>query len=198
MLGLGTAIILMGSVMLASCGSGDEQTEAAMRISVCSNYVGEEQLQAFSDGLFAAHSDWMAGETPVTVEAINMGSEDLDGAAYGAAIMQVSARVVSKELDIMICGGQDASRNARSDMFYALDEIFTEDEIAQFGDRLLAYEKVDTDGNPTGELTPVCGVRLSSEALDAIYGAGEYGIFIVGNTTHLEQAKEVFLALAGE
>lgn len=109
--------------------------------------------------------------------------------------MQVTARAAGKELDIMICGEKDAARNARSELFYSLEEVFTEDEIAQFGDRTLSYELVDTDGNPTGERTPACGVKLDSEALDAIYGTDEYGIFIVGSTPHLDQAKEVFLAL---
>lgn len=195
-LAMGAAVI-MSAALFASCGSGETEPTATMQVSVCGSYVAEESLQAFSDELFASHPDWAEGETPVTVEAISMGSEDIDGTAYGAAIMQVTARAATKELDIMICGGKNAARNARSDLFYSLDEIFTEEEIARFGETL-SYEMVDTDGNPTGEWTPACGVKISSPALDAIFGGDEYGVFIVGSTTHLDQAKEVFLALTAQ
>lgn len=188
---------IMSAAMLTSCG-GEAKPTAAMQVSVCAGYVDEGKLQTFSDELFAAHPDWTEGETPVTVEPISMGSEELDGTAYGAAILQVSARAAGNELDVMICGGQDAARNTRSDLFYPLEEIFTEEEIAQFGDRLLSYETVDTDGNLDGGETPVCGVRIQNEILDEIYGTTEYGVFIVCSTTHLDQAKEVFLALAAQ
>lgn len=194
-LALGMAGV-MAAGMLTSCGGGEAEPTATMQLSVCASYVDEEKLQAFSDELFAAYPDWAEGETPVTVESIHMGSEELDGAAYGASIMQVTARAAGNELDVMICGGQDAARNTRSDLFYSLDDLFTEEEIAQFGDRLLSYEMVDTDGNPTGEQTPVCGVQIQNDTLDEIFGSTEYGIFIVCSTTHLDQAKEVFLALA--
>lgn len=195
-LALGIAAV-MSMALFAACGGGETEATASMYVSVCNSYVADESLQAFSDELFAAHPDWAEGETPVTVEAISMGSDDIDGTAYGAAIMQVTARAATKELDIMICDERNAARNAHSDLFYLLDEIFTEEEIARFGETL-SYEMVDTDGNPTGEWTPACGVKISSPALDAIYGSGEYGIFIVGSTTHLDQAKEVFLALTAQ
>lgn len=107
------------------------------------------------------------------------------------------------------CGGGETE--ATASMYVSVCNSYVADESLQaFSDELfaahpdwaegetLSYEMVDTDGNPTGEWTPACGVKISSPALDAIYGSGEYGIFIVGSTTHLDQAKEVFLALTAQ
>ena len=71
--------------------------------------------------------------------------------------------------------------------------FLTEDEIAGFGETL-SYEEVDTDGNPTGEMTAVCGVKLDSDQLDSIFGDDGAGIFVVANAD-LEQSKQLFLDL---
>jgi hypothetical protein len=188
---LAAAAVAMSGLLLGSCGSGDSE-ETPVRLSVCNGYVGEEALSSYEAKLQSTY-DW-ADE--IELEGISLGSEDLDGLSYGTAIMQLSARAAGKELDVMICGSKDAARNARNETFSALDEFFTEEELAQFEGRLLSYDEVDDSGNPTGEQTAVCGVRLEDEALDAIYGSDEYGVFIVCSTTHPDEAKEIFLSLA--
>jgi len=191
--------VVMGITMFASCGGSNEiEPTPSLKLTVCSNYVSEETLAPFTESVFAAYPDWQTAEVPVEIEPMAMGDEKADGMAYGAAVMQISAMAMTGELDVMITGGLNAAREARSETFYTLEEIFTEEEIAAFGDRLLSYEVVDTDGNPTGEMTPAVGVKLDSEYLDSFFGDDDYGVFIVCTTTHPTEAKEVFLALAGQ
>lgn len=188
-----TALICALTAMLAltSCGGDDTASgDSELNVTVSAAYVPDETLQSYADSFFAAHPEW---EGQVEFTAQNMGSEETDGTMYGAQVMQQSAAVAAGELDIMICDESTAARGCRSELFYTLDELFTEEEIAGFGETL-SYEEVDTDGNPTGEMTPVCGVRLEDDQLDSIFGEDGAGIFIVANAD-IEQAKQLFLDL---
>lgn len=119
-----------------------------------------------------------------------------------AGMMQMSMLVMSGDLDLVVATLDNAARDARNDMFIPLDEIFTAEEMAAFGDRLLSFEHVDTDGFdtwPTGEMTPICGINITgNEDMRKIFGNQEIGVFIVANTGNLDLAKGVMLSLVGE
>ena len=184
---------MTAGLALTSCGGGDESDsggDGSLNVTVSAAHVSDEALQSYADSFFATYPEW---EGKVEITAQSMGSEETDGTMYGAQVMQQSAAVAAGELDIMICDESTAARGCRSELFYTLDEMFTEDEIAGFGETL-SYEEVDTDGNPTGEMTAVCGVKLDSDQLDSIFGDDGAGIFVVANAG-LEQSKQLFLDL---
>lgn len=191
------ALFLAGVVCaasLTSCGS-DETT--ALQVVVGISYVDSTALDTAEQSFLSAHPEWAEGEKAVDFTDMSFGTEATDPAAYGAGIMKISAMVAANEIDVMICNLEDAARNARSEMFSTLDEVFTEEELEPFADRLLTFDQVDDDGNPTGEQTPVCGISLTgTELFSDVYGDTEYGIFIVANTQNLDLAKDVFLAIA--
>lgn len=181
------------AVMLASCGGDDGSAsdgDGTLSVTISNSYVSEDALTSYADGFFAAYPEW---EGKVEFTAQSMGSEQTDGMMYGAQVMQQSAAAAAGELDIMICDEETAARNCRSELFYTLEEVFTEEEISGFEEKL-SYEEVDTEGNPTGGMTPECGVRIDNAQIDTIFGEEPAGIFVVANAD-LEQSKQLFLDL---
>ena len=116
-----------------------------------------------------------------------------------AGMMKTSMLVAAGELDVVVASLDNAARDARGEMFLPLDEVFTADELASLGDRLLSFDHIDTDGYETwltGAKTPVCGIDITgNEEMRAIFGNQKIGVFIVANTRNLELAKEVMLSL---
>ena len=116
-----------------------------------------------------------------------------------AGMVQIPLMVTARELDVVIATLDNAARDARGDMFLPLDEIFTPEELAAFGDRLISFEHVEIDGpytRPTGEMTPICGINIAgNEHMRQIFGEQEIGVFIVANSRNVELAREVMLSL---
>lgn len=186
-----SAVMLASAFGLSSCG-GEES--AALQILAESSYVDTEQLDAYAE-TFSAGSDALAaaGKT-AEFTGLSVGTEDGDPTVYAASTMKADAMIAANEVDMMLCSLDEAARNARGEYYYNLEELFTPEELAQIPEEdLLSFDLVDEESNPTGEKTPVCGVKISgNEALDSAIPGEEYGLFIVGNTDDLDLAKEVF------
>lgn len=184
---------ITAALMLVSCGSGDEtasESDSLLNVTVSASYVSEEALSSYADGFLAAYPEW---EGKVEFTAQSMGSEQTDAMMYGGQVMKQTASAAAGELDIMICDEANAARGCRGELFYPLSDVFTEEEIGGFTD-ILSYDLVDTEGNPTGEKTPECGVLLDNAQIDSIFGEQPAGMFIVANAD-LEQSKQLFLDL---
>ena len=80
---------------LGGCGGGSS-AEDTIGVVVSSAYVDDEALQAFAGELVAAHPDW---EGKVIFTSQSMGDSEIDGAAYGAAVMQQTAMAAADEMD---------------------------------------------------------------------------------------------------
>lgn len=128
---------------------------------------------------------------------MSLGSSDLDPTAYAAGSVKVSAMVASGEIDVMICDLENAAKYARSETYLPLEDFLSPEEPAGYEERLLSFDLVDDEGNPTGEQTPAYGISMNgSEAFDSLYGDTDYGIFLIGNADPAELSKTVFLDLA--
>ena len=128
---------------------------------------------------------------------MSLGSSDLDPTAYAAGSVKVSAMVASGEIDVMICDLENAAKYARSETYLPLEDFLSPEELASYEERLLSFDLVDDEGNPTGEQTPAYGISMNgSEAFDSLYGDTDYGIFLIGNADPAELSKTVFLDLA--
>lgn len=179
--------LLLPAVLLTACGSGTETSDDTFQVMFSAPYVDEEQVAAYGEKLSAEK------EKTIEYQAYPIGTEEIDPMAYGASVMKISAMVAAGELDVMVCDLDNAARNARGEMYYDLTSIFTEDELAEYSDRLVSFDMVDEEGNPTGEKTPICGIDVSNnENLKNMMGENSYGVFIVGNTGDLELSKEIF------
>ena len=115
-------------------------------------------------------------------------------------IMKTTLLVAGGDLDVMVATLDNAARDARNGMFLPLDQVFTAEEMAAFGERLLQFEHVETDGIytwATGEMTAIYGINITgNEDMQKIFGGQEIGVFIIANTSHLDLAREVMLHLA--
>ena len=113
-----------------------------------------------------------------------------------AGMMKLTMALAAQEVDVIIADELNAARNARSDSFYALSDLLTADEIAALGDRALSYELLDDEGNPSGEMSPACGVDVTGDsALVHVVGNAQVGAFVAGNAPNLENAKDLMRAL---
>lgn len=118
--------------------------------------------------------------------------------ALATAHPQWQAGETPQEIDLMICDTENAARFARSDMFTPVQSILSEEQLTACQDKLLTFEKVDDEGNLTGEFTEACGIALNGNAqLDALYGDQEYGVFLVANADPMENAQQIFWDIAG-
>lgn len=186
--------LLACSVFLASCSS---EKPSSLQVMVGGPYIASEAYESCTEALTAAHPQWQAGETPVSFTSMSFGDPETDPYA-GASIAKVSAMAAAQEIDLMICDTENAARFARSDMFTPVQSILSEEQLAACQDKLLTFEKVDDEGNLTGEFTEACGIALNGNApLDALYGNQEYGVFLVANADPMENAQQIFLDIAG-
>lgn len=182
------------ALCLTACSSQESGAES-LQLLVGSTYVPEETLDACTEEVLAAHPSWEEGEYPVEIFSMDFGSPETDIYA-GANIAKFSAMVAAKEVDLMICDTENAARFARSEMFVPVEEILTEEELNQYGERLLTFPMVDEEGNPTGEETPAYGVAVDGGPWDPIYGDQEYGVFLISNAEPMDKASEMFLEIA--
>ena len=171
---------------LGGCGGGSS-AEDTIGVVVSSAYVDDEALQAFAGELIAAHPDW---EGKVTFTSQSMGDSEIDG----AAVMQQTAMAAAGEMDIMVCDDENGARNSRSELFIPLSDLFTKEEIAVFGETL-TFEMVDESGNPTGEMAPTCGVRVTGDGFDTAAGGADLGVYIVSTDKDEALVKEIFETL---
>lgn len=110
------------------CSSDSKQT---IQIIVGNSYVSQENLDACEEELLASYPDWQGEETEIEFTPIDFGDPETDPYA-GASIAKVSAMVTAKEIDLMICDTENAARFARSEMFVPVEEVLSEEELAQY------------------------------------------------------------------
>ena len=185
------SLLLLCPLLLAGCGSEDSPS---IDVVVGGPYVGEEQLAAVSQQFLAENPGWQREDLPLEVSAFSFGSQETDPTMFGASAIKLSAMVTAGEMDILICDAENAARYARSETFVPIDQIIPEEKLSGYQERLMAFELLDEEGNPTGEYTPAYGVSLNgSPLLDAFYGGQEYGVFLVGNAEPMETVKQLFM-----
>lgn len=185
------SLLLLCTLLLTGCGSEDAPS---IQVVVGGPYVGEEQLAEASQQLLAEYPAWQQEELPVKVSPFSFGTPEMDASMYGASAMKLSAMVASGEMDILICDTENAARYARGETFVPIDQIIPEEKLDGYRERLLSFELLDGERNPTGNYTPAYGISLNGNPqLDALYGDREYGVFLVGNAEPMEAAEQLFM-----
>jgi ABC-type glycerol-3-phosphate transport system substrate-binding protein len=133
----------------------------------------------------------------IEVTAISVGDPNKDPASAMAGIMKLTTMFAGKEADILIADHDTAQRNAGNEIFYSLTDLFTEEELEPFQDKLISFETTDDEGKPTGEKFENCGIDISdrAELAGMCVGADSVGIYVISNSTNLDTAKEIFRQL---
>lgn len=186
---------LLGMVFLMSgCGSQDED-DGSLKVAFISTAVDSEAAQSYAQALIERDSTI----TGVDCTTISLGSSQTDPAGYMAASMQLTGLVAAGDLDAIFFDIEGAAASARNDTFYALSDLFTEEELAKMEGKTIDYAQVDEEGNETQERTAEVGLDVSNEEeLTQILRSEQVGLYIVGNAPHLEQAKTLFLSYVTE
>lgn len=177
-----TLTVLLLLLSLTGCGPKDD----SFQVMFAASFVNEELVASYNEQLP------QDADPLVKCSSFSFGSEDVDPTFYASGAMAMSAMLSAGEVDVMVCDLENAVRYARSGAFYDLTEIFTPEELAEFGDSALSFDIIDPYGNLTGEKTPVCGLDLSGrDALTRIMGDEHYGVFIVCSAGDIELAKQI-------
>lgn len=201
--------LVMVMLALTACGGGSEapvttknedgtlsaEETQALNVYVCAQYVNADAAQELVDKLNESVESLKDGTYKLEVTCVSTGSGE-DPSMQMAGMMKLTMALAAQEVDVIIADELNAARNARSDSFYALSDLFTADEIAALGDRALSYELLDDEGNPSGEMGPACGVDVTGDsALVNVVGNAQVGAFVAGNAANLENAKDLMRAL---
>ena len=193
---LAVALTLGLLASLTGCGA---QPGAAFQMALYAPFADDEAFSAYGQQLAAALPGLtIDGEAPL-FSAITTGTSNVDAQHAVGGMTKLTVMVTAKELDMVIADPQTAATHARTGMFYTLEDLFTAEQLAPVTDRLIRYEQTDEQGNPTGAYTAYCGVDLTGYGPAETFGtASGYGLYIVANAPHLDQAKEAFLYIIGQ
>lgn len=180
------ASVAVPAVLLAGCSS--EKAEA-FQMAFCAPYVATEAVEAYGETVKADLPELTVEGTEPLFTAMTMGDSEADPMAAMAGMTKFSAMAAAGELDVVVSDLKNAARNARGESFLDVSSFLTEEELERYAGRLLSFDMVDDQGNPTGEKTTVCGIDVSdNETLSALAGGDECGVFVVANTSHLEES----------
>lgn len=200
---------VMTALLLACAGCGAQET-FDLRLAAAGPYVDGAKAQTYAEQLKLSgenrKASMYAASIPAPAESSGEASAEPNPDAAAAELagstnaMKISTMIAAKELDVILCDVQTAARFARSESFYALEELFTEEELGAIpAERRLAYTKLDGEGNPTEELLPACGIDVSgNESLREFIASDQIGVFVVANAADPDLAKAFVLQLAQE
>lgn len=188
-------IFLVLSLLLASaCGAEREP----FQLVVCGPYVDEATVMAYGDTLVPEDSGWEEEQNlSFEVMALSMGSEKLDPMIYSSSVMKLTVMSAANDIDLWICTLEDAASFGRNGAFQDLSQLYTQEELAPYTQRLVTFQLADEEGNLLEEQTPACGIELTSmDQLSAIYGDTPCGVFLSSTSLHTEAAKKALLSIA--
>ena len=184
-------------IPLSGC-SGSEKEDSAQggpNVVISAPLVNDAEAETFKQQINEALPD-----TGIEVTTVSIGDAEKDPASAMAGIMRVTTIFAGKEADVFISDYDSAKRNAGQEIFYPLTDLFTEEELEPFKDKIISFEMTDTEGNATGETFENCGIDVSDrEDLSKLCpGSDSLGVYIVSTSTNLEAAKEIFRQIVFE
>lgn len=186
-----SAAVLSLSIFSGCSGDGGNK-DRNPAIVVSSTLVNDAKAEDLKNQLKEALPDM-----EIDFINISVGDTSKDPASAMAGIMKLTTTVAGKEADVLIADYDTAKRNAGQEIFYSLTELFSEEELSAYQDRIISFELTDTEGNSTGEKAENCGIDVSdNEAISALCpGADSVGVYVISNSTRPEDAKKIFMQL---
>ncbi len=187
------AAMIPTAIFTGCSGNNEEEGSGGPYLVVSSSLVNEEKAKE----LVSTLNESLPG-VEIQLNAISVGDTSKDPTSAMAGIMKLTMVMAGQEADVLIADYDSAWRNAGSEAFYPLTELFSEEELNPYLDKIVSFELTDDQGNPTGEKVENCGIDVSDNAeLTAICpGADSVGVYIISNSPNLDTAKEIFRLLA--
>ena len=127
------ACLLAVITVFSGCASngGKEAAEGTVRVLFASAVVDSSVAEEYASKL-AERSDAIQA---VECNTISLGNQS-DPTMYMAGTMKIAAMVAGKEIDVIFFDRDAAAADARAETFYAMDELFSADELAQMQDNI--------------------------------------------------------------
>lgn len=193
------AVLVLCVLTLTGCSSGSQsaETSASLYVTLINTYVPDNAADGLSQTLLAALPQTFAGETGLTVNSISSGDTENDPMGAMAGMTQIAGMMASGEMELMLCDATNARRHGdNASIYIPLSELFTEQEQEELGIVPITLALMDDEGNPTGEQSAPCGVDLSGcTQLVQLMGTKDVGAYLLIDSPHAEQAKEVIRCL---
>jgi hypothetical protein len=197
---LPAAFLLLGIVTgLIGCSSKSKEAEAvSLYVGVAATYTSEDKvagLAAYLNSGLPAYSD---ATNRISVTGISTGDSEADPMTVMAGSTRLATMLVSGEIELWICDAANAKRYAENGASYiSLDTLFTEAELNSFAGTLIGIPITDSEGNPTGETSAICGIDLSRNAVvTEMTGIKGPQMFIMDSSSNVDAAKATFAYLA--
>ncbi|MDO4294323.1 MAG: hypothetical protein Q4C65_13995, partial [Eubacteriales bacterium] len=169
------------------------QKETVMEAAFVNTYLGQDADTEVMASDFAQYSGLDTSRYQAVIDGSMMVSYDGSDQYSYANMQKLMAMVAAQTLDSVITDDAYLEQNLESGMFSDLSLYFTEEELAQYEDRLL-YKDLPEDG--TDEERPVAiDVRDSKYMLSDQVPAW---FTIISNSKHPENAKQFLLFLLEE
>lgn len=191
-------VLVLLVAALAGCSSKEETSQAtSLHIVIAAPFATEDQANALHDALSTALPGLNSEETSLTVSAVATGDTEKDPMGAMAGMTQLSARMMSNELELLLCDADNARRHGdNGETYVPLNELFTEAEIAELDIVPATIPLLDDNANYTGEQSAPCGVDLSTnETLVQMFGIPDLGACVIIDSQNLDNAKTVIKAL---
>lgn len=191
-------VILLAT--LTGCSTSSEEKAAqstSLHVTLAMPLATEQDAEVLKEALLAGAPELNSESLPLSVAYIATGDTENDPYGAMAGLTQVTAGLMSGEIELMICDSDNARRHGdNGETYIPLNELFTEEEIAELGIVPAAVQTVDETGNLTEEHSEPCGVDLSGNAaLVKMLGIHDPGAYVIVDSPNLENAKIAIKAL---
>ena len=176
------SLLLAVILMMTGCSSGENPSaNASVKIAVAIPYVVEGAADEFRALLEAGLPELNTDEKKLLVQAVNTGDTANDPMSAMAGMTKITTMFLGKEIEIMICDGDNAQRHGEGGKGYMpIDSLFTAGEQAELGIVPLTVSKVDEDGNATGEMSEAIGISLENcEGVKNIFKMSDLGLYVI-------------------
>lgn len=194
-------VLALTMLMLTGCSDGEKEkqsTASTLRIVAMTTYYFDDSEQTLENVINAALPELSTDTAKITVEYIAAGDAESDPYGTMAAMTQISGRMASHEIDLLLCDADWARRfGDGGETYVPLADLFTEEEQAELGLTPAAVALVDDAGNVTEKMSAPCGVDLSgSDELSHMLMTEGVGAYVIAGTENVENAKSVIRYLA--
>lgn len=194
---LALVLVLLVAVLTGCSSKNDTSQAASMHVVVAAPFAVEDHANALRDALVSADPSLNTEDKPLAVSAVATGDTEKDPMGAMAGMTQLSARMMSNELELLLCDADNARRHGdNGETYVPLNELFTEAEIAELGIVPATIPLLNDASNFTGEQSAPCGVDLSNcESLVQMLGIPDLGAYVIIDSQNLENANVVIKAL---
>lgn len=193
-------VLVMLLTMLTGCSTSSNEETAqttSLHVVLAMPLATSEDADALKEALISAAPDLDSEALPLSVSSIATGDTENDPTGAVAGMTQVTTRMMTGEIELMICDSDNARRHGdNGETYVPLSELFTDEEIAELGIVPATVEIIGDAGTITNERSEPCGVDLSGNAsLVKMLGISDPGAYVIIDSPNLENAKTAIKAL---